>query len=451
MVYEYLGVEHSLISPQQLSDLCGNPSGAIIESSGDYLKFKDTQGDIFLLASCPVKRVITWGSLNDVGCVAGKEISINGIKYLCRLIRGGNGTDTSFTGGGGEWNYMVVDNYSLFPSNNLTGYDTVCLERNSSNGYIPYRGRTNIGDYSYTNSTETKNWRPLLVQLDYPPNISIKDEYLGELMQPINKSYNITSRHGNNFDLIVKLNGEIVKNLRNQTSGTIYDLDLYSNWDKAKFLMNTIEIYSTDTVNNLTSEITTITFNKIKAPITTIPTNSTLTQAVSHMIELNKEIDYQETKLSNNLIAKGVEVLPTDKMSNLIDKVGSIATVIKVVASDNVLFSVTPYSYNSSGTSLGNTSDRTLMRLISLFEGSYKLTFVGGVSSSSTKATFTIVVTRQGVEHHRYEMIVTGSQSLRSIEIGDIEVGDEIVLYGRQSNSSYAYYFGDSYIKGDIL
>lgn len=62
----------------------------------------------------------------------------------------------------------------------------------------------------------------------------------------------------------------------------------------------------------------------VKAPIQKLPLDATLSQITEFNKEMNDEISYQCSRLSQNLKSKGVETLITDKMSSLINKVSDI-------------------------------------------------------------------------------------------------------------------------------
>ena len=64
---------------------------------------------------------------------------------------------------------------------------------------------------------------------------------------------------------------------------------------------------------------------------------ATLKNLVDETTNIKNELVTCYSNLKNNLNAKGVKVLDLDKMSSLIDKVGDIETLVKVVASDNIL------------------------------------------------------------------------------------------------------------------
>lgn len=63
---------------------------------------------------------------------------------------------------------------------------------------------------------------------------------------------------------------------------------------------------------------------------------STLNNITTQIDSIKTDIVTSHTNLKNALIEKGVEVLPTDKMSNLIDLVEDIITQQKTTIGDNI-------------------------------------------------------------------------------------------------------------------
>ncbi len=105
-----------LISGDALASLVGLSAGTAINDNEPWLKFYDeVDQKTKFIARKTFRRNISWDDINAVDCVYGKEITIQGKQYICRLIKGANsdpyvgitpGLDLEGTWGS-EWNRLM--------------------------------------------------------------------------------------------------------------------------------------------------------------------------------------------------------------------------------------------------------------------------------------------------------------------------------------------------------
>lgn len=319
MATEYLGKVNGIITADDLANLVGLNVGGLIHTNDiTWLKFRHN-GKVLLVSNKNIRNRITWEQINNVGCILGKEITIDSKKYMCRVLTGAN---PDLNGPGGEWDELIV---AHTPNNSVSNWNTywsICQEKNNNNKIV-IRGGSSVEAYdnsvSYATWDETKTcWRPVLEV--YPLcNILVSEKNLGNKSIWSNIKYTIT---GDNYSLIEKIDGLVFRNLTNQLIDTTQTLDISSKWDELTYGNHAIEIIATDS-NGLSSTVE-ITFNKIKEITKPIPITSSLKEFVNHIDNVGKDVDYLRYNLKNNLIKKGVECSDTDKMSNLIDKVNDI-------------------------------------------------------------------------------------------------------------------------------
>ncbi len=117
---------NELISGDALASLVGLSAGTSQFSGEPWLHFVDPiDGKTKYIAKKPFRHSLSWDQINAVDCVYGKEVTIQGKQYICRLIRGANsdpyvgssGYDTEGTWGS-EWNRL------MYPICALTGNAT---------------------------------------------------------------------------------------------------------------------------------------------------------------------------------------------------------------------------------------------------------------------------------------------------------------------------------------
>lgn len=341
MSVEYLGKVSNIVTTEELSSICGLNEGSVLNSGDIYfLKFVEN-GTTFLVSSKTLRHSLSWDYLNSIGCVFGKTIHINNIAYKVRLLKGASGD---------EWDKFIVSHTPSISDSWWSNCLNYCQENSpSSNLSIVSRGKESVSYLTYSNKSAVSNalgWRPVLEVLKPLCKFSIDSSNIGYVSEWSNVIYSII---GDSHSISEKLDGTIIRTLENQTSGTEYNLDLSLQWDNLSYGKHIIDIVATDT-NGLSSSVT-ITFNKAKEPITTIPTTSSLKQAIAHNKEIEKEIDYQLLRFENALDEKGVELLPSDrgKLSSLIAKVSEIGPKMEAGNSATLYLDNNTYIGKESG------------------------------------------------------------------------------------------------------
>lgn len=318
MSVEYLGKVNNIVTIEKLKELTGITQG-INTVTGDinFLKFNDN-GKIIYVSANVILTNVNWNYLDSCGIVSGKETSINGTKYICRLISGSNGN--SGASDDSEWKRLIVD---LVPdkSDSNWGNVTLCKETYySSTTYAITRGGATVNtlDYCDKSSTSTsRGFRPVFEIVDIIDFTGIAPN-LGNISTFNGFSYNANSLNGGNFNLVEKIDGKIIRTLNNQTGGEFsFRLDSF---DSLLYGNHTIEIVATDITTNKDTVVTSK-FNKVKSPVQPIPTNSNLKQVMLHNKELEKEISYQNFRLKNKFDESGVPVGGNGSLSNLVDSV----------------------------------------------------------------------------------------------------------------------------------
>lgn len=344
MAYTYLGKVSNLATVSELRSLSG-----IISHSGTgyndsfYPTFSSIKTDKGLLLVCDDKPIFIalYDKIIDAGVQPnGKTITIKGRPYKCRLI-------SSL-----EWDEIVVVLMSSYVSLQYGTWTSTQPTPTTAR----VRGRnvlTGSEDWAFNN---TFGFRPVLEYLPWCSN-SLSSQDLGDILVWTNKAYTIT---GDTFTLVEKLDGTTIRTLSNQASGTSYTLDLSTQWNSLAYGKHTVEIIATDS-NGLSNTVT-ITFNKIKAPIQKLPSNATLVQRANFTQEMNNEISYQNSKLAQYLSDKGVTATASDKLSILIDKVGTIP-LGKKFASGSCSLSSSTKTFSIATTGSVSTKYITLPKL----------------------------------------------------------------------------------------
>ncbi len=200
-----------LISGDVLASLVGLSAGVSQNSNEPWLHFVDSiDSKTKFIAKKPFRHTVTWSNLDVLGIVYGKEITIQGKQYICRLIKGANSDPNNDTRNtpdppgtwGSEWNRLLYPicaptgnpewdvindtsslgfgawaNYAQDTDLGLIyktapGYDGAdgafswCQEKNSSDSrFRVIRGSYGVSMYSawtYTAISTGYGWRPLL-------------------------------------------------------------------------------------------------------------------------------------------------------------------------------------------------------------------------------------------------------------------------------------------------
>lgn len=322
MSVEYLGKVNNIVTVEKLRELTGITAGTdVVIGDISWLSF-DYNGKNLLVADRSIVRSIKWDIINNNGFVLGKNIYINNQIYNCRLITGGNGDSSKEDVS--EWKMLIVN---LVPDDNVSNWSsskTICQEssygdasRCINRGYTKVDG---INTYPKASYEEYAGWRPVLEKIDMCEITGVNFD-MGEMVTFNRFKYNATNEAGATFNLTEKVDGKIIRTLNSQTSGE-FTFNIES-FDSLPYGNHTIEIIADDPTATGNS-IVTSKFNKIKPPVQQIPTNSNLKQVMLHNKELEKEISYQNFRLSEKLKDNGVEVADVESLSSLISKTSNI-------------------------------------------------------------------------------------------------------------------------------
>ena len=110
----YFGVVPSsqLITGNALASMVGISAGTSQFSSEGWLKFA-YQGIIQFVAKKPIRHSISWDRINSANCIYGaKTVTIGGLTYKVRLMRGANKDPAGYFSGSinhnSEWNKLML-------------------------------------------------------------------------------------------------------------------------------------------------------------------------------------------------------------------------------------------------------------------------------------------------------------------------------------------------------
>ena len=277
----------------------------------------------------------------------------------------------------------------------------------------------------------------------YPFDISIS-EHIYSIYESTDIHYKIIGKEGVNYSITEMMDNNVIRTIDNLTGTQNFKFDL-SAFDSIGYGKHDLKIVATNNDEYFTHSVTT-SFEKLKITVPTIPTSSNLKEAIEHSKEIKKEIEYQNIRLKNTLIEKGVECSDTDKMSSLIDKVEDIERVKNVTISDNVLFDVSKTSYTTSS----YTEDEIYSFYIAL-NGSLRVSArisSTGTLNSGAKSIFKLV--RNGEIIETSNTFSTNSNPLAiSYDFKDIKNGDYIKIYAWQTQ--YTTNINNVKIRGTII
>ena len=276
-----------------------------------------------------------------------------------------------------------------------------------------------------------------------PFDISIS-EHIYSIYESTDIHYKIIDKEGVNYSITEMMDNNVIRTIDNLTGTQNFKFDL-SAFDSIGYGKHDLKIVATNNDEYFTHSVTT-SFEKLKITVPTIPTSSNLKEAIEHSKEIKKEIEYQNIRLKNTLIEKGVECSDTDKMSSLIDKVEDIERVKNVTISDNVLFDVSKTSYTTSS----YTEDEIYSFYIAL-NGSLRVSArisSTGTLNSGAKSIFKLV--RNGEIIETSNTLSTNSNPLAiSHDFKDIKNGDYIKIYAWQTQ--YTTNINNVKIMGTII
>jgi len=228
-----------------------------------WIKIKD--GDkTLLVCDRVILNTVSWDDLNNAGYVTGKEITIDGVKYKCRLLTGGNtqrsGTD-AYSGGNlpNEYDRFIenTDNISGLTKPSSSDLDSTvdyndldgthnqlwhwwgnyswCQEvyaRDSS--CRVYRGYSSARCFNYFSSGYRDvgvGWRPVLEILNSAPLISDADRNLGDKNSNFQIKYQVNDTDAMDVLTIVEKTDGVQKKVISPAQRNFeytIDIDIYS-------------------------------------------------------------------------------------------------------------------------------------------------------------------------------------------------------------------------------
>jgi hypothetical protein len=169
------------ISGSALATAIGLSQGTLINDTSSWFKFVDN-GKTFYMPKLPIRKTITWESLNAIGAVTGtKTVVIGGLTYKVRLMTGGSGANPTNTAGGEYDAYFsrVTTQYAggaasawanYAPSDvgwdgGTTNYELITCQEASTQGGWVLRGYPGFLGIWYQPSGSVQpgyGWRPVL-------------------------------------------------------------------------------------------------------------------------------------------------------------------------------------------------------------------------------------------------------------------------------------------------
>lgn len=293
----------------------------------------------------------SWDDLNALSLIAGKTITVDGQQYKIRVMTGGEnyrtGTD-AYSGGtptANEWDRIIVNEsgFSGLPTPNTTDLDNTQNEtdrlgtHNSKwNWYKMYswvkevylpntairviRGSSSsrfFFSYTSTNRYTTIGWRPVLEVLNSAPLISDTDSNLGNYVSALSKVYTVSDNELDAITVVEKLDGNVIRTLNSQASGTSITLNLAAQWSSLSLASHTIIVTATDSKGAVTTRTWTFTKTNSAPGAATINTPVNLMRVpqtfdVVFTTALDAEGDTQSLKLqvaSDSGFTQNVQVI----------------------------------------------------------------------------------------------------------------------------------------------
>lgn len=253
----------------------------------------DSGSKHYLIATHNILNNISYNELNLQGLIKGVNVTLDGTKYILRVLSGGNTPRTSgdnYSKGNpdnNEWDEYICNEIGLTDlivpnTKDLTGtwtdsdinqsdsntlwnwYKTqsICQELNSNKCTV--RGGNSVSyidNISSTTKNTTLGWRPILEKYNYNPIISDSDRNIGNYTMNIVKKYTVIDPEKELMEIKEYLDGELLRTLPNVASDTEIQLTLVDKWEELSNSSHTIKIIVTDTFGNTT--IRNWTFNKL--------------------------------------------------------------------------------------------------------------------------------------------------------------------------------------------
>lgn len=221
---------------------------------------KIQDGDKTLLVCDRVLLVsVSWGDLNAQGLVSGKEITIDGARYKCRLMTGGSNYRGSDSNSGGtptnnEWDRLVtreevitglpapvssdLDTTKNSTDHNSThnqfwhwiGVYSLCQETCSNNASSrTYRGGDSARTWHFSSSSgryANLGFRPVLEVLNTAPLISDTDRNLGDKNNDFSIPYSVNDTDSGDVLTAVESIDGVTKKTFSPTRNTQYTISV---------------------------------------------------------------------------------------------------------------------------------------------------------------------------------------------------------------------------------
>lgn len=253
----------------------------------------DSGSKHYLIATHNILSNISYNELSLQGLIKGVNVTLDGTKYILRVLSGGNTPRTSgdnYSKGdpdNNEWDEYICNEIGLTDlivpnTKDLTGtwtdsdigqsdsntlwnwYKTqsICQELNSNKCTV--RGGNSVSyidNISSTTKNTTLGWRPILEKYNYNPIISDSDRNIGNYTMNIVKKYTVIDPEKELMEIKEYLDGKLLRTLPNVASDTEIQLTLVDEWEELSNSSHTIKIIVTDTFGNTT--IRNWTFNKL--------------------------------------------------------------------------------------------------------------------------------------------------------------------------------------------
>ena len=283
-----------------------------------------------------------------------------------------------------------------------------------------------------------------------PFDISIS-EHIYSIYESTDIHYKIIDKEGVNYSITEMMDNNVIRTIDNLTGSQNFYFDL-SAFDSIGYGKHDLKIVATNNDEYFTHSVTT-SFEKLKITVPTIPTSSNLKEAIEHSKEIKKEIEYQNIRLKNTLIEKGVECSDSDKMSSLVDRVNNIKG-FKIVPGDT--HSIPGFVSKSNNTT-------TTMNVVTDFNvtmgGNLRLSLCYWLNThyGSTLYAQIIVTVKRNSETYYTETIPLTITSTGSVYVNidkiNFESGDTLTVFmgfTKSYNNQYRLYSSLSNISFDL-
>lgn len=181
---------------------------------------------------------------------------------------------------------------------------------------------------------------------------------------------------------------------------------------------------------------------------TKLPQSSSLKEAVSNVSSILNLLEYNTSKLADNLTDKGVEANSEDKMSSLISKIGDIEVTKVYSAGTNWIINFNAgYDYISNRTR--GSSFTKILEIPCNFKGSIRFNSHGKYRTNWGYIKIELINNLNSVKSTKEFEISSSSDVSYNYDIVNIEAGDKIRISSR-SNNAGDFFFDAMWIKFGI-